>query len=50
MASVLACLEDKVEHIVGQVEDLMDNYHPDYDIKYPEDLPSKSMKAEFEVL
>ncbi len=31
------------------VEDLMDDYHPDHDVKYPEDLPSKSMMAEFKV-
>ncbi len=25
----------------------MDDYHPDHDVKYPDDLPSKSMMAEF---
>ncbi len=48
ISSRLACLEDKVEHIVEHVEDLMDDYHPDHDVKYPDDLPSKSMMAEFE--
>ncbi len=28
----------------------MDDYHPDHDVKYPDDLPSKSMMAEFEGL
>ncbi len=37
-------MDDIAEH----VEDLMDDYHPNYDVKYPDDLPSKSMKAEFE--
>ncbi len=32
------------------MEDLVDDYHPDHDIKYPDDLPSKSMMAEFEAL
>ncbi len=44
ISSRLAHLEDKVEHM----EDLMDDYHPDHDVKYPDDLPSKSMMAEFE--
>ncbi len=35
ISSRLACLEDKVEH----VEDLMDDYHPDHDVKYPDNLP-----------
>ncbi len=48
ISSRLAHLEDKVEHIVERVEDLMDDYHPDHDVKYPDDLPSKSMMAEFE--
>ncbi len=46
--SRLVHLEDKVEHIAECMEDLVDNYHPDHDIKYPDDLPSKSMMAEFE--
>ncbi len=45
ISSRLARLEDKVK----RVEDLMDDYHPDHDIKYPDDLPSKSMMAEFKV-
>ncbi len=48
ISSRLARLEDKVEHIAEHVEDLMDDYHPDRDVKYPDDLPSKSMMAEFE--
>ncbi len=28
----------------------MDDYHLDYDVKYPDEFPSKSLKAEFEVL
>ncbi len=48
ISSRLARLEDKVEHIAECVEDLMDDYHPDRDVKYPDDLPSKSMMAEFE--
>ncbi len=38
----------KTEHVAEHVEDLMDDYHPDHDIKYPDDLPSKSMMAKFE--
>ncbi len=41
-------MEDKVEHIAEHVEDLMDDYHPYRDVKYLDDLPSKSMMAEFE--
>ena len=48
ISSRLARLEDKVEHVVERVEDLMDDYHPDHNVKYPNDLPSKSMMAEFE--
>ncbi|PBL01874.1 hypothetical protein ARMGADRAFT_1023266 [Armillaria gallica] len=47
--SRLVRLEDKVEHVVEHVEDLMNDYHPDHNVKYPDDLPSKSMMAEFEV-
>ncbi len=47
ISSRLACLENKVEHIAECVEDLIDNYHPDHNVKYPDDLPSKSMMAEF---
>ncbi len=32
------------------MDDLVDDYNPDHDIKYPDDLPSKSMMAEFEAL
>lgn len=48
ISSRLACLENKVEHVAECVEYLMDDYHPDYNIKYPDDFPSKSLKAEFE--
>ncbi len=48
ISSRLARLEDKVEQVVERVEDLMDDYHPDHNVKYPDDLPSKSMMAEFE--
>ncbi len=48
ISSRLARLEDKVEHVAGCIEDLMDDYHPNYDIKYPDNPPSKSMIAEFE--
>ncbi len=48
ISSRLVHLEDKVEHIAECMEDLMDDYHPDHDVKYPDDLPSKSMMAEFE--
>ncbi len=48
IASRLVCLEEKVDTVAERVEDLMDDYHPDYDVKYPGDLPSKSLKAKFE--
>ncbi len=35
ISSRLARLEDKVEHIAERMEDLMDDYHPDHDVKYP---------------
>ncbi len=47
ISSRLACLETKVNNIAECMEDLVDDYHPDCDIKYPDDLPSKSMMAEF---
>ncbi len=47
ISSRLACLEDKVEMVAERVEDLMEVYHPDYNVKYPDDLLSKSLKAEF---
>ncbi len=49
IASRLARLEEKVDKVAERVEDLMDDYHPDYDVQYPGDLPSKSLKAKFEV-
>ncbi len=35
ISSRLTHLEDKVEHVAGHIEDLMDDYHPDHDVKYP---------------
>ncbi len=49
ISSGLARLEEKVDTVVEQVEDLMDDYHPDNDVKYLDDLPSKSLRAKFEV-
>ncbi len=48
ISSRLMHLKDKVEHVAEHMEDLMNDYHSDHDIKYPEDLSSKSMMAEFE--
>ncbi len=48
ISSRLAHLEDKVKHVARRMEDLIDDYHPDYDIKCSDDLPSKSLKAKFE--
>ncbi len=48
ISSRMAHLESKVDNLAECVEDLVDNYDPDRDIKYPDDLPSKSMMAEFE--
>ncbi len=44
----MACLESKVDNLMEHMEDLVDDYDPDPDIKYLDDLPSKSMMAEFE--
>ncbi|PBK71030.1 hypothetical protein ARMSODRAFT_1017799 [Armillaria solidipes] len=41
-------LENKVEAIMDWVEDLVNNYHVDNDVQYPEDFIPKSVKAEFE--
>ncbi|KAK0432108.1 hypothetical protein EV421DRAFT_1924530 [Armillaria borealis] len=49
ISSRLTCLEDKVDAIVGHVEDLVDDYDVDNEVKYPEDFIPKSIKAEFEV-
>ncbi len=46
--SVMELLQD-ISSRLACLEDLMDDYHPDHDIMYPEDLPSKSMMAEFKV-
>ncbi len=48
ISSRLAHLESKVDNLAERIEDLVDDYNPDRDIKYPDDLPSKSMMAEFE--
>ncbi len=48
ISSRMAQLESKVDNLSEHVEDLMEDYHPDHDIKYPDDLPSKSLLAEFE--
>ncbi len=48
ISSRLAHLEEKVDMVMERVEDLMDNYHPDNNVKYLNDLPSKSLKAEYE--
>ncbi|SJL06756.1 uncharacterized protein ARMOST_10098 [Armillaria ostoyae] len=46
----MACLDDKVEAVMAWVEDLVDDYHIDNNIQYPEDFIPKSIKAKFEVL
>ncbi len=48
ISSRMACLENKVDNLAEHVGDLVDDYNPDCDIKYPDDLPSKLMMAEFE--
>ncbi|KAK0456927.1 hypothetical protein EV421DRAFT_1923189 [Armillaria borealis] len=48
ISSRLTCLEDKVDAIVGRVEDLVDDYDVDNEVKYPKDFIPKSVKAEFE--
>ncbi len=50
ISSRLARLESKVDNLVERVDDLVDDCDPDRDIKYLDDLPSKSMMAEFEAL
>ncbi len=42
----MSCVEDKVGNLAERVEDLVDDYDPDHNIKYPDDLPSKSMMVE----
>ncbi|PBK62703.1 hypothetical protein ARMSODRAFT_980541 [Armillaria solidipes] len=44
----LTRLEDKVDAVAGRVEDLVDDYDVDNEVKYPEDFIPKSVKAEFE--
>ncbi len=46
ISSRMACLEDKVDNLAEHVEDLVDDYDLDHNIKYPDNLPSKSMMAE----
>ncbi len=48
ISSRLVRLEAKVDNIAEHVEDLVDDYDPERDIKYPDDLPNKSMMAEYE--
>lgn len=48
ISSRMARLENKVDNLVERVEDWVDDYNLDCDIKYPDNLPSKSMMAEFE--
>ncbi|KAK0449356.1 hypothetical protein EV421DRAFT_1732628 [Armillaria borealis] len=43
----LACLEDKVETVMGHMEDLVDDYDVNNEVKYPKDFIPKSVKAEF---
>ncbi|PBK75380.1 hypothetical protein ARMSODRAFT_970050 [Armillaria solidipes] len=50
ISSRLTCLEEKIDAITGHVEDLVDDYDVDNEVKYPEDFIPKSIKAEFEVL
>ncbi|PBK61668.1 hypothetical protein ARMSODRAFT_981419 [Armillaria solidipes] len=44
----LTCLEDKVDAVMGCMEDLVDDYDVDNKVKYPEDFISKSIQAKFE--
>ncbi|KAK0449942.1 hypothetical protein EV421DRAFT_1899430 [Armillaria borealis] len=48
ISSRLMCLEDKVDAITGHVEDLVNDYNVNNEVKYPEDFIPKSVKAEFE--
>ncbi|PBK65752.1 hypothetical protein ARMSODRAFT_1022181, partial [Armillaria solidipes] len=48
ISSRLTHLEDKVDAVAGRVEDLVDDYNADNEVKYPEDFIPKSVKAEFE--
>ncbi|KAK0429988.1 hypothetical protein EV421DRAFT_1913590 [Armillaria borealis] len=48
ISSRLTCLEDKVDAVAGRVEDLVDDYDVNNEVKYPEDFIPKSVKAEFE--
>ncbi|SJL07240.1 uncharacterized protein ARMOST_10583 [Armillaria ostoyae] len=48
ISSRLMHLEDKVDAIMGHMEDLVDDYDVDNEVKYPEDFVPKSVKAEFE--
>ncbi len=48
ISSRLVCLETKVDTFMEWVEDLMDDYHVNYDLKYLDDFTSKSTKAKFE--
>ncbi|KAK0430295.1 hypothetical protein EV421DRAFT_1913100 [Armillaria borealis] len=48
ISSRLTYLEDKVEAIMGHMEDLVDDYNVDNKVKYSEDFIPKSIKAKFE--
>ncbi|SJL06761.1 uncharacterized protein ARMOST_10103 [Armillaria ostoyae] len=48
ISSRLTRLEDKVDAIAGRMEDLVDDYDVDNEVKYPEDFIPKSVKAKFE--
>ncbi|SJL05249.1 uncharacterized protein ARMOST_08615 [Armillaria ostoyae] len=49
ISSRLTHLENKVDAVAGRMEDLVNDYNVDNEVKYPEDFISKSVKAEFEV-
>ncbi|PBK71419.1 hypothetical protein ARMSODRAFT_973840 [Armillaria solidipes] len=48
ISSRLTCLEDKVDAITGDMEDLVDDYNVNNEVKYPEDFIPKSIQVEFE--
>ncbi len=50
ISSRLIDLEDKIEAVTDQVEDLVDDYHVNNNIKYLDNFVLKSIKAKFEAL
>ncbi|SJL12783.1 uncharacterized protein ARMOST_16214 [Armillaria ostoyae] len=50
ISSRLMCLEDKVDVIAGHVEDLVNNYDVNNEVKYSEDFIPKSVQVEFKAL